>query len=76
MPRTAKGGQVEVWFPSADEIQLRKDAQRFMQDFNWDQEVIDSIMYDDTPPISFMVQMLYAVGPQEAYERIKRYYLA
>lgn len=61
------------YLPSRSEIDDRAECLRWMTLFEWDQTVIDGIMYFDHPSILVVRRLVYRHGPDMAYQIIREF---
>lgn len=59
------------YVPSPREIEERSEILRWMQQMEWDLDVIDSILYHDHPSPDTVRCLVYRHGPQKAYKLLK-----
>ena len=64
----------EVYSPSPDEIRNRAKVLIWMQEQDWNDDFITSVMIYDSPAIEVVWRMVEQHGPKLAYEKLMGFF--
>ena len=68
-----RGPKKPAFKPSYEEIWDRAEAVQWMTHMGWPDDVVDSIMFDDTPGLDSLQFLVWKLGPLEALRVIEDY---
>ncbi len=67
------GPRDDDYQPTHKEIWERAEALQWMRNMEWSWEVIDSVMYDDTPDLKTLRTIVWKHGPTKALKIIQKF---
>lgn len=71
-PKNKKRSNDPSYLPTAEEINERKEIGRWMWKMGWPDEIMDSVMYHDTPTMDAVRRLVYFHGPIRALRLIRK----
>lgn len=71
-PKNKQRSNSPYYLPTASEIHERKEIGRWMLEMDWPDDIMDAVMYHDSPTMITVRRLVYLHGPIKALKVIRR----